>query len=213
MKTEDIVTTILMRERYRRDRMEYLARLFAVTCAVLALVTVSNVVLAMRGPLYRYVMTDSVGIVLDAVPLTQPNLPDEKVAEWTADSLTRIFTFDFINYRRQFGVAQTLLTATGWDGFVDMLKRSGNFNSVISNRFVTTASPSGSAKPRILSSGLVRDATGATRWAWTVEMPMVILFQNSKQQTSLNLTVQTVVVRVPEYIHKSGLGIRQIKSR
>lgn len=213
MKTEDIVTTILMRERYRRDRMEYLTRLFAVTCAVLALVTVSNIALAMRGPIYRFVMTDSAGIVFNMVPLTQPNLADEAVAEWTVDSLTRIFTFDFMNYRRQFGVAQTLLTATGWEGFVRMLKDSNNFNAVTQNRFVTTASPNGSVKAKVLSSGLVRDPSGAVRWGWTVEFPMVILFQNAKQQTSLNLTVQAVVVRVPEYIHKSGLGIRQIKSR
>ena len=97
MKTEDIVATILLRERYRRDRMEYLTRMLVAAVAVLGLVLVSDVVLALRGPGYRFVMTDSTGKILDLVPLTRPNMSDDEVAQWTVDSVTRIFTFDFSN--------------------------------------------------------------------------------------------------------------------
>lgn len=213
MKTEDIVATILLRERYRRDRMEYLTRMLVAAVAVLGLVLVSDVVLALRGPGYRFVMTDSTGKILDLVPLTRPNMSDDEVAQWTVDSVTRIFTFDFSNYRRQLGVAQGLLTSTGWDSFAAMLKQTGNFNAVVANRYVTTASPNGSSKPRVVSSGVLKDGYGNQRFGWTVEFPMVVLFQNQKQQTSLNLTVRAVVVRMPEYINLQGLGIRQILAR
>jgi intracellular multiplication protein IcmL len=213
VKTEDIVTTILMRERYRRDRLEYLMRMFAIVCAMLAFVVVSDVLLMRRGPGYRFVMTDPAGKILDLVPLTKANKTDEEVADWTTDSVTRIFTFDFANYRRQFQVAQNLLSSAGWDGFYAMLMQSGNFKSVVANRYVTTASPSGSAKAKVISSGILRDANGHERFGWTVELPIVILFQNQKQQTSLNITVRATVVRMPEYINEQGLGIRMMLAR
>lgn len=208
MQAEGIVETILLRDRYRRDRLEYLVRMTAIACGLVVLLVVANVIAVGRGDRYRFVMTDSVGKILPLVPLTQPNATDEQVTTWTIDAVTRAYSFDFANYRRQFQQAQKVLSLTGWEGFERSLIDSGNFVAIKENRYVTTAAPNGPA--RVVSKSLLSDAAGNQRWGWTVEFPMLITYRNSRQAISQDLTVKAIVVRMPEYINPQGLGIRQI---
>ncbi len=208
MQAERIVETILLRDRHRRDRTEYLMRMTCLAGLFATFLVGADLIHAAKGETYKFVMTDSTGKVLPLVPLERSNATEDEVATWTIDAVTRAYTFDFANFRRQFLDAQKSLTLTGWDGFERSLKESGNFVAVRQNRYVTTAAPSGPA--RVLSSGLLQDALGNRRWGWTVEFPMLITYRNSRQSTSQDLTVKVVVVRMPEYINQRGLGIRQV---
>lgn len=208
VKAEAIIGTILLRERHRRDRLHYLLR---VTVAVVTLVVFLAVVAAFllaRGPLYKYVMVDPTGRLIQMVPLSQPNHDDAAILSWTVDAVTRIYTFDFANFRRQFQNSQALLTQIGFANFERSLRESGNFVAVRENRYVTTAVPNG--PPRLLASNLVTSVSGESRWGWVVEFPMLLTYRSSKQSTTQELNVRTTVVRVPEYINRQGLGIRQV---
>lgn len=208
MQAERIVETILLRDRHRRDRTEYLMRMTCLAGLFAGFLVGADVIHASKGETYKFVMTDSVGKVLPLIPLERANATEDEVATWTIDAITRAYTFDFANYRRQFLEAQKTLTLTGWDGFERSLKESGNFVAVKQNRYVTTAAPSGPA--RVLSSGILQDSLGNRRWGWTIEFPMLITYRNARQSTSQDLTVKVVVVRMPEYINGRGLGIRQV---
>ena len=208
MQAERIVEIILLRDRHRRDRIEHLMRMTCVAAGLVLLLVVANVIQVRREPAHKYLMTDVNGRPLPQVPLDRSNATDEEVSTWTIDAVTRAYTFDFANYRRQFLEAQKVLTLTGWDGFERSLKDSGNFVAVKENRYVTTAAPNGPA--RITSAGILQDALGNKRWGWTVEFPMLITYRNARQSTSQDLTVKAVVVRMPEFINSRGLGIRQI---
>lgn len=208
VKAEAIIGTILLRERHRRDRLHYLLRVTVAVATLVVFLAVVAAFLLARGPLYKYVMVDPTGRLIQMVPLSQPNHDDAAILSWTVDAVTRIYTFDFANFRRQFQNSQALLTQIGFANFERSLRESGNFVAVRENRYVTTAVPNG--PPRLLASNLVTSVSGESRWGWVVEFPMLLTYRSSKQSTTQELNVRTTVVRVPEYINRQGLGIRQV---
>lgn len=208
MKAEAIIGTILLRERYRRDRLHYLLRVTVSVAALVVFLAVVAAFLLTRGPLYKYVMVDPTGRLIQMVPLSQANHDDAAILSWTVDAVTRVYTFDFANFRRQFQNSQALLTQIGFANFERSLRESGNFVAVRENRYVTTAVPNG--PPRLLASNLVTSVSGESRWGWVVEFPMLLTYRSSKQSTTQELNVRATVVRVPEYINRQGLGIRQV---
>lgn len=208
MKAEAIIGTILLRERHRRDRLHYLLRVTVAVATLVVFLAVVAAFLLARGPLYKYVMVDPTGRLIQMVPLSQPNHDDAAILSWTVDAVTRIYTFDFANFRRQFQNSQALLTQIGFANFERSLRESGNFVAVRENRYVTTAVPNG--PPRLLASNLVTSVSGESRWGWVVEFPMLLTYRSSKQSTTQELNVRATVVRVPEYINRQGLGIRQV---
>ena len=208
MHTERIVATLMIRDDYQYVRFNYAVRIWMALLVILAISLVGNVAMMTGHDRYRYVMTDPTGKLLKLVPLSEPNMADDAVAKWAVDAVTRIYTFDFLNYRSQFGYAQQVLTGIGWDGFQKSMEESGNFRAVTENRYVTTAVPNGPAAVRVI--GQVAGGDGSVRYVWQVTFPMLITYRSGTQNTSQDLLIHATVVRMPEFINYQGLGIRQI---
>ncbi len=211
MDAEKIVATILLRDNYRRTRIQYLLRMIAVMVALTGLSLLGTWSILTREDQYRYLMTEPTGKLLPEIPLDQRHASDEDVLKWTMDAVTRLYTFDLANHRRQFQAAQRVMTPIGWDGYQRALRESGNFVAVVENKYVTTAAPSGPA--RILSQGLMADSFGNVRWSWTIEVPILVTYQSSKQRTSQDLITTVNLIRVPAYVNYTGAQIRQIIAR
>lgn len=210
MNLQSVVATILIRDQYRYVRLYYVTRMVALTCGLILVSVLGNIHLANQPVQYRYIMTKPTGEILPLVPLDQANMDDEALLAWTVDAVTRLHTFDFANYRRQFQQAQELLTVSGWVWFEDAMRSSGNFNSIIRNRYVTTAVPTGPA--RIVGRQYVEAGDGR-RYSWVVEFPMLITYRSGEKTTTQDLDMRVVVARVPEFVAKSGLQLRQILAR
>lgn len=207
---EKVITTILMRDWYANHRLHYANRIIIALVFALAASLVGTVALFERNDQYRYIMTDETGSILPMVPLDKPNHPDDYIVAWTIDAITRLHSFDFVNYRNQFQSAKYNLTSQGWKNFEDAMDISGNFNAVLGNQFVTTAAPTG--------PGRITKAAGFMgRHAWKVEFPMVVSYRSSKKDrngvqnvTNQQVNMTIVVVRQPEFLNSAGLGIRSI---
>ena len=208
MRADTIASHVLIRERYRRDRFAYASRVLACALGLLAMSVVGNVAQTYGRQQFRYVMTDEMGKMMVEVPLDRANKDPDAVAAWAVDAVSRAYTFDFMNYRGQFTKSQENLTGVGWDGFVDTLKKSGNFVAVTDNKYVTTAVPNGPARVREI--GPSRGADGSVRYVWEVYFPMILTFRSSIHSTSMDLQAKVTVVRMPEYVNLSGLGVRQV---
>jgi len=207
---------ILLGERYANDRLHHLSRITMLMLVALAISIVGNLAMYPNPPRLRYVPVSTNGLVLPQVPLTQPNHPDEYVVEWTIDALTRLYSFDFLNYRSQLQDAQKNLTAMGWESFQNSMKESNNFAAILGNQFVLTAVPTGAG--RVVDKGLVDDA-----FTWTVEFPMLISYRaaargsnaiNSEGRViSDSLNMRVTVSRVGVFLNHTGLGIKSIVGR
>ena len=207
---EEAMSALLLRDWYASARIHYMSRIATALMAMLLVSLAGTYALIDRPPQFRYVLTSVEGTVLPQVPLTRANHDDQYVVDWTIDAITRLYSFDFMNYRQQFQEAQRNMTTVGWESFEQAMKVSGNFNAVIGNSYVTTAVPTGPG--RVTKKG---DVNG--RYAWKVEFPMLISYRSSARDregklrvTNQPLSMSVTVIRQPIFLNQSGLGIRAI---
>jgi intracellular multiplication protein IcmL len=217
------VASIILADVYANARLHFASRICAGAMLGAMILILGFVALWDRPPQYRYILTNPEGTVVDQVPLAQRNHDDKFVVDWAVDAITRLYTFDYENYRLQFQDAKKNLTQVGWDNFQNAMKDSGNFNAVVGYRYVTSAAPTGPG--RIIKTGSIRGVsvdidgikTIEDRYAWKIEFPMVISYRSSKLGSDgrplvseQNLTLSVNVIRVPEFLNQAGLGIRAI---
>lgn len=220
---ESAVAAILLGDLYANARIHFIVRILTGTIVATAILLIGVYALLGRAPQYRYILTDTTGIVIPMVPLTQANLSDDEVIDWTIDAVTRLYTFDYLNYRLQFQDAKKNLTIGGWETFEQSMEASGNFNSVKGYQYVTTAAPTGPGRVTKTGEISLPVAPGffspvmESRLAWKVEFPMVISYRSSAVGqdgkpliSEQNLNMAVTIVRVPEYINTTGLSIRAV---
>lgn len=220
---EAAVASIILADVYANARLHFVSRICAGAILGSLILLIGFVALWDRPPQFRYILTNREGVVVDQVPLPQRNHDDKYVIDWTIDAITRLYTFDYENYRLQFQDAKKNLTQVGWDSFQKAMADSGNFNAVVGYRYVTSAAPTGPGQ--IIKTGSIRgvseDVDGVRsiedRYAWKISFPMVISYRSSKLGSDgrplvseQNLTMSVTVIRVPEYLNQAGLGIRAI---
>lgn len=198
-----VITTIFLRDQHQIFRLHHLVRVMAGVSIVLLLSVYATYVLLSREALYRYIFTDTHGQVVQLIPVDQPKQSDEYVMKWAQNAAVEAYTFDYQNYKRQLFWAQNDMTVVGWKEWQRALETSGNFRAVLGNKYVSTAVPNGPAV--ILKRG---DFKG--RYAWRIRFPLLVVYQSSQMRTNQELVIEAMVIRQPEFVNISGLGIRQI---
>ena len=197
------VATIIAREAYTRERHYLLVRVILCLVAAIVVQAAANLYLATRPPVNRYFATDHDGRIMPLTPVSQPISSTSDLTTWVANSVVQAYTFDFANWRPQLQAAQLNFTGPGWKGFENALKDSGILQTVLEKKYVTTAVPTGS--PVLLDKGII-----SGRYAWKLQMPLLVTFQSAERTASQNLMVDIIVVRQPETEHPRGLGIAQL---
>lgn len=205
-QADEAVATVLAREAYTRERHYFLVRV--ILCLVVALIVQSATMLYMatRPPVNHYFSTDRDGRIQPLTPLDRPISSLTDLTTWVANSVVQSYTFDFANWRPQLSAAQVNFTPAGWKGFRGALESSGLLQSVIDKKFVMTAAPL--SVPILLDRGIING-----RYAYKLQMPMMVTYQSSEHSTSQSLMVDIIVVRQPETEHPRGLGIAQLISQ
>jgi intracellular multiplication protein IcmL len=207
------VATILLGERYSNDRLHFISRVILLLTVALCISVIGNLAMFPNPPRYRYVPVSTSGFVLPQVPMTQANHDDGYVVEWTIDAVTRLYSFDFLNYRAQLQDAQKNLTAEGWKTFQAAWQESNNFAAVEGNKFVLTAVPTG--------AGVITDQGEEDGvYTWQVKFPMLVTYRTAASERngakkegriiSDPVTVFATVTRVGVFLNHTGLGIKAI---
>lgn len=204
---------ILFGERYSNERLHFVSRIITLLTIALVISIIGNLAMLPNPPRYRYVPISNSGLVLPQVPLGEANHDDQFVVDWTIDAVTRLYSFDFLNYRYQLQESQKNLTAMGWDSFQTSMKESNNFAAILGNSFVLTAVPTGAG--RITKKGMING-----NFAWKVEFPMLVTYRTAASERNgikiegriisdpQNMTV--TVTRVGVFLNHTGLGIKAI---
>lgn len=200
---EEAVATRLLRDTYTRERHYFLMRLILCLSAVLSISIGANIYLATKPVEYRYFATDTEGRIRPLTALDQPIQSMNEILNWTTNAITQTYTFSFANYRQELQAARIHFTPQGWQGFERALQESRTIQTVLNNRFVTTAVPVGA--PVVVAEGL---ANG--RYAWRIQLRITVTYQSAQSSRSQSLLVTATVVRRPETENPRGLGIAQI---
>lgn len=200
---EDMIAMRILRDPSVREKVYFQNKAMIVISAALIVSILANVMLFLRPPDVRYFATTTDGKIMKMSDLAEPVQNTSAVLNWATRNITNAYTFSFANYRQQLQAARPSFTKSGWDGFNQALQESGNLQSVINNDFVTTVVPSGA--PVIIAEGYM-----SGRYAWQIEMPILVTYQSANERFTQDLLVQAIVVRRPELENPSGLGIAQI---
>lgn len=137
------------------------------------------------------------------VPLEQPYLPLPDVLQWVSRVVPDAFDIDFIDYEAQLKVSTGYFTQNGWSIFMDQLNNYVDQMKLVENRQFVNCQPTGA--PFLINQGVL-----SGRYAWWVQMPVLITFSGAVRSPSVPLTLQILVVRVPTDNNLMGVAIDNV---
>ena len=154
----------------------------------------------------KYFATTYQGDVVPLVPLNQPVLGDQELADWSVLAVRKSLSFNYATYRQTLQNSRQYFTIGGYELFVGALNDSKNLKAVKDEQFVVSAQLSGEVE--ITGRGLVPINDTISAYAWNIKMPLTLTYQNAKtivkQQTELTMLVR----RVPTLAAPKGIGIQ-----
>lgn len=200
---DEAVATEIARNAYSRDRYQFLLRSLFGLMGILAVSVTGNVYLGLQQPENRYFATDPMGGIRELIPLERPIQSMNEVLNWATGALTQAYTMSFANYRESLQEVRPHFTRGGWIGFEEALHASGVIDSIVNGKLVATAVPQ--EAPVVVAQGIVEG-----RYAWKIQMPILVTYESANQRSSQRTLVTATVVRVSELEHPRGLGIAQI---
>jgi len=201
---------ILQRNAFYRQRFHLLAGL-CVLSALMNLVLgglLHWIVHHPRNPVYF--PADSAGRLIQEVPLDQPVLSAQNVANWVIHAVESTLSFDFVNYHSQLQNAEVYFSDPGWVAYMKGLSQSNNLLAFTQRKLVGIAKVTG--VPGLLKVGQLPDG----RLAWKFEMPVLMEYRMppfDEKSVFYNPLVVTVVVRREDILEgNNGLGIVQMNT-
>lgn len=188
-------------ELARREKLIKLVRWQAITILVLviALIFASPFL----RPIYRYfaiLPKDQIG---ELVPLDMPNMTDQALLSWVANSVTEILTFGFGDIIEKLDAQRTKFTSDGWSSLLEAIGKDQLVQQFRSQQLVLTTVPTDT--PLITSRGINEEK----QQFWTVELPVVMTYvtNNSVSQQERPI-IKLTIVRVPTNENPQGIAIK-----
>ncbi|GAB4222683.1 MAG: type IVB secretion system apparatus protein IcmL/DotI [Gammaproteobacteria bacterium] len=200
---QDALEQVLLRNKFYTDSARKL---------ILALLGSFLVIIALVGLLWyvvshppkpKYFATSINGRIIPLQPLDRPNQAKSAILQWANQAAIAAFTFNFVNYRKELQSASVFFTPQGWNQFVSSLRSSNNLEAVRAKRLVVSAVATGA--PIILNEGVQGDG----RYAWRIQMPILVTYQSASEISRQNLVITMKVVRVSTLDSPRGIGIEQ----
>ncbi|MBF13696.1 MAG: type IV secretion protein DotI [Legionellales bacterium] len=180
--------------------------LIAVASVVLSCVLAAMVIyLSDNKPRNFYFAARSDGVIIPIQPLSQPVVSQSQLTAWASSAIISVFSYDYLRYRSQLQESQQFFSPDGWREFSQSLKGSGNLITVLQQKLLLSAVPTGSAV--ITKSGLLNRV-----FTWQIQMPILVTFQSASEVRSQSLLVNVQVSRVPVQNNPQGIAITRFVS-
>ena len=140
---------------------------------------------------------------------TVHNKSDSELATYAANTMAKMFSFDWYNVTFQLNQQVGSFTQEGWLGFKDNLERSEILSIVQDNRYILSFQLTNT--PVVINKG-VEKVNGEDVAFWTGKMNAKLLYINSatggiNRTDKTEITVR--VVRVSTMESESGIAIQQ----
>lgn len=196
---EGAFETMVLRNDFYRDGFRKLVLvLFGLVIANVASFSAVYWIIS-HPPQTKYFATSPDGRIVPVNPLSQKVYSNAEIQSWATSVILKSFAFDFVNYRQQLQDVAGSYTGLGWRSFQKALTDSRELDTVISQRAVMSALPSGA--PTILTQQVNNG-----RYSWMIKLPIVLRIQGPIQITQpMNVMVQ--IDRVSLVNNPKGIGV------
>lgn len=201
---DDYVLSLARLQFYKKYFGPVLWTLFA-ALVVIAIQTGAFVYVKTQKVEREYFAVDGDGRLTKLVPLGEPFVTQSALLNWAKKCVTSANTYDFVNYQKQFQENSVCFTPEGWQQFMGAVEKSGNLETVKSQRLVASSVEQGA--PVITREGLRKGV-----YSWEVELPILVSYQGGqggRAAASQRLLVKLLISRVSTAAYKEGVGIVQ----
>jgi intracellular multiplication protein IcmL len=193
---------VVTRNEFYRDKFRLMASTLPVLVVTLLVSIGLNVMLATRKPVERYFSVDPAGRITKIIALTEPYVTDAYLTSWVTEKVSRAYSLDPQNYRRQVGDLEAFFTPDGHQAYINSLQSSGTIDLMTKNLLILTGVPTGA--PIVVSRG---EAGGV--YFWKVQIPMLVEYRSSTKSSQKRRIVEVTVVRRQTIESPEGIGISQ----
>lgn len=202
---DDALELVRLRNNFYRDnyRRVVSALLAMVIINFLLILTVFYQIANRPSPQYFATSTD--GKITPLYPLSEPMIAPTELLQWASRAATAAYTYNFVDYREALQRVQNNFTPDGWTYFEEALKGSRTLEAVIAKKLVVSAVAT--AAPVIVDQGVING-----RYAWKVQMPLLVTYQSASEQTQQPVVITMVVTRVPTVNMPRGIAIASFVS-
>lgn len=202
---EDALATVMQRNNFYRDGQRKMIIILIFSIQVNFVLAGLLGYMITHPPEPRYFATSINGRITPLVALNAPNQSDSAVLQWANQAAIAAFSYNFVNYRSELVASSGFFTAEGWDQFISALASSNNLEAVKVKKLVVSAVAI--SAPVILQKGILNG-----RYAWRIQMPMLVTYQSASEFSQQHLTVTMLVSRVDTLNSPRGIGIAQFVS-
>lgn len=197
---EDALELIRLRNNFYRDNYKrVVTAIFVLLFINFALAGIVFYQITNR-PVPQYFATSADGRIVPLYPLSEPMVAPTQLLQWASRAAIAAYTYNFVDYRNALQRVQNNFTPDGWKYFEDALKGARTLEAVLAKKLVVSAVAT--AAPVILDQGVING-----RYAWKVQMPLLVTYQSASEQTQQPIVVTMVVSRVPTVNMPRGIAI------
>lgn len=176
---------------------------FGLVIALICSLILNGILFFSTPPPQYFALTEDLRVI-ELTPTDRAIMSQEKLLNWVSATVTKTFTFDFLNYRDVLMGVRPNYTKGCFESLTKSMKSSGNLEMVITKRLVTRATLSGT--PVILKEGIIKGHR-----MWKIEIPLIISYEDSQGiQGNQNLIGSAIVSREDEREVPRGVLIHQL---
>lgn len=202
-KPIEAIEAILARNKFYKDSYRMVTIGLIGSSIILMMLIGLIFYMITHPPAPRYFATTNDGKRLIIVPLDQPNLSTSQILQWADTAAIAAYTYSYSNWRKQLQDLSEYFTPEGWRDFINALDSSNNLDAVKSKKLIVSANTTGPAV-------LVKEGLFNGRYAWKVQVPLLVSYQNSRQFTQQSILATLVIVRIPTLTSERGVAVVQL---
>ncbi len=159
----------MARAEFYLDRYRFIQKIVAGLLVLTILLAYALYDVYRNPPKPLYIAAENDGRIIELRPISRPTISKNALLTWAAESVTSIFTYDYVNYRKQFQNNVDYFSAEGWQAYMDQLDKSGTLQTVKEKSMLVSAVVSSS--PVITGEAPVNGI-----YMWKVEMPIDVTY-------------------------------------
>jgi hypothetical protein len=208
----DAVVLVHTRNEFYKRKFHWVVAVFFLGLVAIASLSGMLVYLT-RNPIHPlYFITDNAGRIIQDIPIQEPNMSTQDVANWVEAAVVAANSYDYANYHAQLQRAQKYFADYGWRSYMKGLQASNNMEALTKRKLIFLAKISGPAK-LVHEGRLGKKQT----YAWQFQIPVTITYLlppydglpgKSKFENAYVFSV--LVMRQSMLTSYKGLGIMQI---
>lgn len=159
----------MARAEFYLDRYRFIQKVVAGLLVLTILMAYALYDVYRNPPKPLYIAAENDGRIIELRPISRPTISKNALLTWAAESVTSIFTYDYVNYRKQFQGNIDYFSADGWQAYMEQLDKSGTLQTVKEKSMLVSAVVTSS--PVITGDGQVNGV-----YMWKVEMPIDVTY-------------------------------------